>query len=87
MSRQVCVWLTARFQRGRFASGRANFLVQSVFSGFVATPAGFAFRIWALVRVWIFTMLTVKVRPGFSVRPTPSGLPAHSHREYAASSK
>ncbi len=67
------MWLTARFRRGRFASGRANFLVQSVFAGFVASPAGFAFRIWALVRVWIFTMLTVKVRPGVSVRLSRAG--------------
>ena len=44
-NRQVCLWLTVGVRLGRFASGRANFLVQSVFAGFVATPAGRAFQI------------------------------------------
>ena len=61
-NRQVCLWLTVWVRLGRFASGRANFLVQSVFAGFVASPAGRAFRIWALVRIWAFAVVSVKVR-------------------------
>ena len=54
----VCLWLTARFHLGHFVSGRASFLVQSVFSGLVASPSGFIFRIWVLLRVWILAVST-----------------------------